>query len=126
MLMYATKHLGHEPQLWTNEDSSVTYQHCYMLQVNRMLKDLALRLDRGPLEMQEYGRQQLAQMLAVGPFSYLNIPAPGCAATLSEESISRISVWNRDSVKSIMSEHAKNVRPHLCSVHATSDRSLHY
>jgi hypothetical protein len=85
-----------------------------------MLKELALRLDRGTLEMQEYGRQQLKQMLAVGPFCYLNIPIPECASFLSAESIIKFSVWKRDCINGIMAEHTKTVRPLLSHVTAQS------
>jgi hypothetical protein len=63
------------------------------------MKSLSHRLKKGPLEVQEYGRQQLQGMLSVGPYSYLQVPTPSCSARISDENSGHIIEWKRAAVK---------------------------
>jgi hypothetical protein len=63
------------------------------------MKDISRRLKKGPLEVQEYGRQQLQGMLSVGPYAYLQVPTPACSARLSEDNSAHAMEWKRTAVK---------------------------
>jgi hypothetical protein len=63
------------------------------------MKSILHRLKKGPLEVQEYGRQQLQGMLSVGPYSYLQVPTPSCSARISDENSGHIIEWKRIAVK---------------------------
>lgn len=68
------------------------------LQGIKELREIQKRLKKGPLEVQEYGRQQLQGMLSVGPYSYLQVPTPSCATSISEDNSTQVMVWKRTAV----------------------------
>jgi hypothetical protein len=63
------------------------------------MKDITKRLKKGPLEVQEYGRQQLQGMLSVGPYAYLQLPTPKCSASISDEHSVQLMVWEHTVVQ---------------------------
>lgn len=68
------------------------------MQSMREMKEVQKRLKKGPLEVQEYGRQQLQGMLSVGPYVYLQVPTPTCASSISDDKSSQAVVWKRTAV----------------------------
>jgi hypothetical protein len=65
------------------------------------MKDISKRLKKGPLQVQEYGRQQLQGMLSVGPYVYLQVPTPKCAASISEDNAAQVMAWDRSVVQGL-------------------------
>jgi hypothetical protein len=63
------------------------------------MKSISKRLKKGPLEVQEYGRHQLQDMLSVGPYAYLQVPTPACSASSSDETSAQVMEWTRNAVR---------------------------
>lgn len=68
------------------------------LQILKEMRGIQRRLNKGPLDVQEYGRQQLQGMLSMGPYSYLQVPTPQCAADITEDDASQVMIWKRTCV----------------------------
>lgn len=81
------------------------------------IRAIQKRLKKGPLEVQEYGRQQLQGMLSVGPYSYLQVPTPACSARITEDSGTKVMVWKRTCVSDCESAVSK--------VQTSSPKRLH-
>jgi hypothetical protein len=76
-------------------------------QTLKELRELQRRLQKGALEVQEYGRQQLNSMLSVGPYSFLQVPLPSCNSSISDDSTSQVLHWKRTAVADAENNAAK-------------------
>jgi hypothetical protein len=83
-----------------------------LVQTLKEMHDLQHRLQKGALEVQDFGKQQLKHMLSVGPYAFLSMPVPVCASRMSEELMGQVRYWRRSVVQDIEMSQAKVRRVH--------------
>jgi hypothetical protein len=65
------------------------------LQVRIILRDVAQRVAGGSFSVPQHGLDQLRQMLVMGPYQFLNAPAPEAQQLISEEETGQVVTWSQ-------------------------------
>jgi hypothetical protein len=68
-------------------------KHC--VQVANVVRDVARRVMNGNFSVPQYGLEQLRQMLAMGPYQFLNTPPPKSQQLITEDEVMQVGAWNR-------------------------------